>query len=76
MFLIKRYQAIFINPCQITHLKIFFYSFLCTAHKKMSRLTKLEREMKSILVMATKMEGKLIKKFKDSLTDLKIIKKK
>ena len=51
----------------------------------MSSLTKLESEMKSIfckssgkinLAMATKMEGKLISKFKNSLTDLKIIKKK
>ena len=48
----------------------------------MSSLTKIEREMKSIFVktldeidlaMATKMEGKLIDKFKDSLKDLRII---
>ena len=51
---------------------------------KMSNLTKLEREMKSIfqktsdginLVMATEMEGKLINRFKDRLTYLNIIKK-
>ena len=53
----------------------------------MSSLTKtlkLEREMKSIfhkasdeinLAMATKIEGKLINKCKDSLADLKIINK-
>ena len=44
----------------------------------MPSLTKLEREMKSIfhkvsdeinLAMVTKMEGKLINKIKDSLTD-------
>ena len=46
----------------------------------MSSLTKIEREMKSIfdkaanLVTATKMEGKLINKFKNTLTDLKIMK--
>ena len=48
----------------------------------MSSLTKIEREMKSIfiktldeidLAMTTKMEGKLINKFNDSLTDLRII---
>ena len=51
----------------------------------MPSLTKLETEMKSIfhkasgkinLAMATKMEEKLINKLKDSLTDLKMIKKK
>ena len=47
-----------------------------------TKFQKLERELKSIfykasdeLIMAIKMEGKLIKKFKDSLTDLRIIKK-
>ena len=47
-----------------------------------TKFQKLERELKSIfykasdeLMMAIKMEGKLIKKFKDSLTDLRIIKK-
>ena len=57
----------------------------CTQQiSKMSNLTKLEREMKSIfqktsdginLVMATEMEGKLINRFKDRLTYLNIIKK-
>ena len=49
----------------------------------MSNLTKIKREIKSIfdkaldeynLIMVNKVEGKLIKKFKDSLTDLGIIK--